>query len=293
MKKLLIWTLSLLTGSLGSYANTMQDTIIVVKNPNKTTIEKTRNSLYVKIEGSADNPDYFYSQKIEVDSTAAVITEEKNVEWDFTIPFVGKDNGKGKHQMELCVGGFGFGMVNAVNAPDGMNVDMGESYELMWDNILKLNYYVVPYSTSVSMGFGMTWRNYRMTGRTRFLQEGDNLLLGSYPEDAKIQFSRLKIFSLTVPLMINQSLGRKVVLSVGPVINLNTHGSLKTRYTLDGEKVKETSNHIHHNRMTIDLMAKLRFKLIGVYAKYSPSDVLNPEFGPKFSSFSTGITLFY
>lgn len=183
--------------------------------------------------------------------------------------------------------------VNALDAPDNMDVDMGASYELMWDNILKFSYHVVPYTTSVSLGFGMTWRNYRMTGRTRFIQEGDNLVLGDYPEGAEIKFSRLKVFSLTVPLMINQSLGRKVVLSVGPVINFNTHGSLKTRYTLGGEKVKETGKNIHQNRVTVDLMAKLRFRSIGVYAKYSPSDMLNTEFGPKFRSFSTGITLFY
>ena len=132
-----------------------------------------------------------------------------------------------------------------------------------------------------------------MTGRTRFIQEGDNLVLGDYPEGAEIKFSRLKVFSLTVPLMINQSLGRKVVLSVGPVINFNTNGSSKTRYTLGGEKVKEKSNNIHQKSMTIDLMTKLRFKSIGMYAKYSPSDMLNTEFGPKFRSFSTGITLFY
>lgn len=293
MKKLLFLALSLLTGALGSYANTMQDTVIVVKNPNKVTIEKTRNSMSVKVEGSADNPSYFYSQTMEVDSAATVITKEKNGNWDFNIPFVGKSAEKCEHRMKLCVGGFGFGVVNALDAPDGMDVDMGTSYELMWDNILKFNYYVVPYTTSVSLGFGMTWRNYRMTGGTRFIQEGDNLVLGNYPEGAEIKFSRLKVFSLTVPLMINQSLGRKVVLSVGPVINFNTHGSLKTRYTLGGEKVKEKSNHIHQNRMTIDFMAKLRFKSIGVYAKYSPSDMLNTEFGPKFRSFSTGITLFY
>ena len=294
MKKLLILALSLLIGGLGCYANTLQDTIIVVKNPNQVTIEKTRNSMSVKVEGSADNPDYYYYlQKMEVDSTAAVITEEKNADWDFTIPFIGKKKENRKSRMNLCVGGFGFGMVNTIDAPDDMNVDMGASYELMWDNMLKLNYYVVPNTTSISMGFGMTWRNYRMTGRTRFIQKGDNLLLGSYPEGAEIKFSRLKVFSLTVPFMINQSLGRNVVLSVGPVINFNTHASLKTRYVLNGEKVKEKSNDIHHSKMTIDLMAKLRFKSIGVYAKYSPSDVLNTDFGPKFRSFSTGITWFY
>lgn len=292
MKKILFLALSLLTGGLGCYANTMQDTIIVVKNPNKVTIEKTHNSMSVKVEGSEDNPDFFYSQKMEVDSTAAVITKEKNADWDFTIPFINKKDKDKEPRMNLCVGGFGFGMVNALDAPDGMDVDMGASYELSMDHLLRFNYNL-NFSTSVSLGFGMTWRNYRMTGRTRFIQEGGDLVLGTYPEGAEIKFSRLKVFSLTVPMMVNQSLGKKVVLSVGPVINFNTHGSLKTRYTLNGEKVKETSNNIHQNRMTVDLMAKLRFKSLGIYAKYSPMDMLNTEFGPKFRSFSTGITLFY
>ena len=269
-----------------------QDTIIVVNQAKKVTIEKKHNSMAVKVEGSAENPDYFYSQRMELDSTAAVIIEEKNADWDFNIPFINKNSKTKKYRGNLCVGGFGFGVVNAIETSEGMDMDMGASYEFSLDHLLRFNYNVLP-ATSVSMGFGMTWRNYRMTGRTRFIKEGDKLVLGAYPEGSDIKFSRLKVFSLTVPFMINQSLGRKVVFSVGPVVNFNTHASLKTRYTLNGEKVKEKNNNIHQNRMTVDLMAKLRFNSLGVYAKYSPSDMLNTDFGPKFRSFSTGITLFY
>lgn len=292
MNKFLVLALSLLIGGLGSYANTVQDTIIVVNQAKKVTIEKKHNSMSVKVEGSEDNPGYFYSQRMEVDSTAAVIIEEKNADWDFNIPFINKNSKTKKYRGNLCVGGFGFGVVNAIETSEGMDMDMGASYEFSLDHLLRFNYNVLP-ATSVSMGFGMTWRNYRMTGRTRFIKEGDKLILGAYPEGSDIKFSRLKVFSLTVPFMINQSLGRKVVFSVGPVVNFNTHASLKTRYTLNGEKVKEKNNNIHQNRMTVDLMTKLRFNSLGVYAKYSPSDMLNTDFGPKFRSFSTGITLFY
>ena len=292
MNKFLVLALSLLIGGLGSYANTVQDTIIVVNQAKKVTIEKKHNSMSVKVEGSEDNPGYFYSQRMEVDSTAAVIIEEKNADWDFNIPFINKNSKTKKYRGNLCVGGFGFGVVNTIETSEGMDMDMGASYEFSLDHLLRFNYNVLP-ATSVSMGFGMTWRNYRMTGRTRFIKDGDKLVLGAYPEGSDIKFSRLKVFSLTVPFMINQSLGRKVVFSVGPVVNFNTHASLKTRYTLNGEKVKEKNNNIHQNRMTVDLMAKLRFNSLGVYAKYSPSDMLNTDFGPKFRSFSTGITLFY
>lgn len=190
MKKFLVLALGLLMGGLSGYANTAQDTIIVVNNAKKVTIEKTHNSMDVKVEGTSDNPDYFYSQRMEVDSTDVVITKEQNGDWDFNIPFVNKDSKKKKSHGNLCVGGFGFGVVNALDASDGMDVDMGASFEFSLDHLVRFNYNVLS-ATSVSMGFGMTWRNFRMTGRTRFIKEGDNLILGSYPEGADIKFSRL------------------------------------------------------------------------------------------------------
>ena len=291
MKTLVILVMSILAGSMNCLAQTGQDTTIVVNNAKKITIEKSHNSMAVKIEGTAENPEYFYSKTMEVDASAAVIATEKNADWDFTIPFVGKNNKSRRYYMTEDLASVGIGMVNAVNAPDGLNVDMGASYEISVDNLLEFSYNLIP-TTSVSLGAGMSWRNYRMTGHTRFVKEGNSIVLDSYPEGADIKFSRLKIFSITVPLLINQAIGRKAALSVGPVVNINTYGSLKTRYVLDGEKIKEQSKDIHQNSATVDFMAKLHIGDIGFYAKYSPSDVLNTEFGPKFSSFSAGVCWF-
>ena len=292
MKTLIILAMGIWAGSMSCLAQTSQDTTIVVNNAKKITIEKSRNSMAVKVEGTADNPDYFYSQTMEVDSSAAVITTEKNADWDFTIPFVNKNKKSRRYYMTESLTSIGIGMVNALHAPDDLNVDMGASYELSVDNLLKFRYNLLP-TTSVSLGAGVSWRNYRMTGHTRFVKEGNNIVLDNYPEGADIKFSRLKIFSITVPFMVNQAIGRKAVLSLGPVVNINTYGSLKTRYVLNDEKIKEQSKNIRQNSATIDFMAKLRLGEIGVYAKYSPSDVLNTAFGPEFNSFSTGVCWFF
>lgn len=292
MKTLIVLVMSMLVGSMSCWAQTNQDTTIVVKNAKKITIDKSHNSMSVKVEGTAENPEYFYSQTMEVDSSAATITTEKNADWDFTIPFVGKNNKSRRYYMTEELTSVGGGMVNAIDAPDNLNVDMGASYELSVDNLFKFRYNLLP-TTSVSLGAGISWRNYRMTGYTRFIKEGNNLVLGNYPEGADIKFSRLKIFSITVPLLINQAIGRKAVLSLGPVVNINTYGSLKTRYVLNDEKIKEKNKNIHQNKATVDLMAKLRLGEIGFYAKYSPSDVLNTEFGPKFSSLSAGVCWYF
>ena len=176
-------------------------------------------------------------------------------------------------------------MVNAVKGTDPLNIDMGASYEVSVDNVVRTFYNLTP-STSVSIGAGVRWRNYRMTGNTRFVKEANNLVLDNYPEGADIKFSRLKTFSISVPVMFNQAINHQVAISLGTVINANTYGSLKTRYTLGDEKMAEKSKNIPQNRTTGDFTAILRFKQIGIYAKYSPSNVLNTEFGPKFNSYS-------
>ncbi|EJX09324.1 hypothetical protein, secreted [gut metagenome] len=293
MKKFLV--AALLAGGLNGWASVRPDTIVVVNHPQKVTIEKSLSSLSVKVEGRGSDQQYYYSERMETDSSAAFLTKEQRTDnWDFKIPFVGKKKQKmlEKNTTDVCFGGFGFGLVSAVGADDGVKVDMGASFELSMDHLLSIHYNLT-HSTYVSAGFGMTWRNYRMTGRNRFIQNVDNLQVGPYPEGAQIDFSRLKVYSLTVPLMLHQYLNRDIVVSFGLVINFNTHASLKTRYVLDGEKVCEKSNNIHHNRLTLDLMAKFRFRTLGLYVKYSPTNVLNTEFGPKFRSLSTGITLFY
>ena len=288
MKTLIILVMSILVGSMNCLAQTSQDTTIVVNNAKKVTIEKRNSSMSVKVEGTAENPAYFYSQQMEVDTTAAIITREKNADWDFTIPFANKKNKPRKYYMTNDITSLGIGMVNVINAPDNLNIDMGASYEFSVDNLLKCCYNLIP-TTSVSLGIGLNWKNYRMTGCTRFVKEGNNLFLDNYPESADIKFSRLKIFSFTVPLLIHQAIGRKAALSLGPVVNINTYGSLKTRYVLNDERIKEKSKDINQNSATIDFMAKIHLGEIGFYAKYSPSNVLNPDFGPEFNSISAGI----
>ena len=291
MKTLIVLVMSILAGCMNCWAQTSQDTTIVVNNAKKVTIEKSNYSLAVKVEGTAENPSYFYSQQMEVDSTAAVISK-KNTDWDFTIPFVNKKKKiERNYYIARNITTIGIGMVNGINASDELNIDMGASFELSVDNLLKSCFHLTP-STTFSLGVGATCRNYRMTGNTRFVKEGNNLFLDKYPEGAEIKFSRLKTFSITVPLMINQAITLRTALSVGPVVNINTHGSLKTRYILNDERIHEKSKNIRQNSVTIDYMAKIHLGDIGLYAKYSPSSVLNPEFGPKFSSFSAGICWF-
>lgn len=293
MKKKLFMAFSLVMMAAATHAELTNDTTIIVKNPAQIKIKQSDNSLSIEVKGNETNPNYLYSTTLSCGDDALIVTEEKSREFNFNFPFAKNNESHRRCRSEITMGGFGFGMVNAVNSPSGMKVDMGASYEFMISNLLAWQYRPWKNGTAFALGFGLNWKNYRMTGKTQFIKENNDLILGNYPDNADINFSRIKVFSLTASLTFVQQINRDIKIGVGPVVNFNTHASLKTRYKLNGDKVKIMDENIHQTPVTVDLMGSISFKSIGLYFKYSPSKVLNTDFGPKFSSMSTGLILFY
>ena len=75
-------------------------------------------------------------------------------------------------------------------------------------------------------------------------------------------------------MMISHKFKNGLGFDLGAIINFNTHASLKTRYKLDGESYKITDNNIHQTPVTVDFQASFQCKIIGIYVKYSPCNIL-------------------
>ena len=134
---------------------------------------------------------------------------------------------------------------------------------------------------------------YTEIGKQRFIKDaGTDIYIGSYPEGADIQFSRIKVFSWAFPVMFTHETKNDFSFSVGAIVNFNTHASLKTRYKLEGQEYKLTDNNIHQTPVTVDLQASISYKSVGFYVKYSPCKVLDTAYGPEFTALSVGLILF-
>lgn len=286
------------------------DSTITIKNPSEVTITNNNNVVKVYVKGKEGNSNWRYSleRNVSHNGNGAYTISQGQGNWDFNIPFIGnnkrkKSNNKNSYSDSqykratfsfnvLSDLQFGIGLVGATGQADGMDVDMSNAgFELFLNNLFNWEYCPTK-NTSLSLGFGVDWRNYRMKGNTRFIKQGNEIVLGGYPEGANIDFSRLKVFSMTLELMLKQRLFGNVHLGAGGVVNFNTHGSLKTRYTVgsgkEKEGFKETTNNIHQKAVTFDLKGQLSIKPIAFYIKYSPMNVLDTEFGPEFHSISAG-----
>lgn len=291
MKTFIILSLSLLTSFSAVRAAETADTIVDVRNADHVVLTDNDGDVHLDIQGKAGDPSYAFSYARVTNRNAETLLTEDTGKWDFDFGGITKTKHNDAHN-DVYMGGFFFGFVTAPDAPSGMDVDMAASYELGFD-IIGVEHYFKNKKHSISLGLGVDWRNYRLKDKTRFVKDGDNVVLGEYPEGASIDFSRIKVFSLMVPVRYHWYFAKNFSFDAGAIVNFNTHASLKTRYKLDGHKQKEFSKKLHQRPVTVDLQAGVTWKSIGIYAKYSPFDVLNDAYGVTFKTFSVGVTLFY
>ena len=225
-----------------------------------------------------------YAQK----NDTLLINKSQNSKWENNLPkiSIGEDDGEMEATAHL-----GFGLVSPTNVSSGMDFPFGKSWEIFFTPIVFELYMNKAKGDLISLGVGFDWRNYRMTNDVRFIKNDDGtVVLGSYPEGSSPKFSRVKVFSLNFPLIYEHKFNRKWGLGIGPVFNLNTYGSIKTRFTKDGDKHKFLDKHIGQRKFTIDAMFILENPIVDLYLKYSPMDVLKGN-DLEFQSMSVGIYL--
>lgn len=188
-------------------------------------------------------------------------------------------------------GGLGLGWVDATSTPASFKT--GRSLELQWLTVVGAKYNT-GHGQRITAGIGIDWRNYHLSNNMRFTLASDGRLATlPYPDGSSSRSSRLRTFSLTVPVIFRQRLGAGIDIAAGIVTDFNVHASMATKYNDDAEgKIKENaSKHLHQVPVSVDLIAGLSFHRLGAYVKYSPCRVLKKGWGPEIKPLSAGIAI--
>ena len=183
-----------------------------------------------------------------------------------------------------------------------MNVNLWKSWEVGFD--LPIWSPEITKSFLFHMDLGFNWKNFRSTDADRsFMKNYTNkeVFIGApeylvSPSGAKgyVDFSRMKIFSITLPLLFEVKASEKFSIAAGPIVNFNLHGSLKTKYYNDrGEYVTFTSNGLRQQVVTVDLKGMIIWDKVGLYCKWSPMRQLQKKYAPTldFKGMSFGLQL--
>ena len=102
--------------------------------------------------------------------------------------------------------GIGFGFCNAMgrgmkflDSPTGISLDFSGSFEIFW-NFVTIFTPIHRDNWGFITGIGLDWRNYVMNDNRYFTKQNGQIKIVPCPEDAHLDFSRLKTVDLTIPL---------------------------------------------------------------------------------------------
>ena len=210
--------------------------------------------------------------------------------WDFEVPGLKvKKTGSSTEVKASLSSSFSFGFIGGVSQDKDVNIDMGQSYELEWGDVISGKARIGK-KDFVRIGLGFDWRNYRVTDFKYFAKDERGIIsMQDYPDNVEPKFSRIHTFSLSVPLKYYHYLNKKIFFAVGPELYFTPYGSLKTRYYENGESKKMTSGNVHQTRFSVGVGAEINIHHIGIYYKYNPFRVLRSSYGPAFSSMTVGL----
>lgn len=303
MKHYMLLALALIATAT-AHAAAESDTIVYASAVDSVTVMESKGSTHIilsGINGSAENITYVLPKP---DGAVVRTHNEPKEKEDKMAEFLNKVdkniNRASGSKWSVAIGGLGFGWNMALDKnPAGMQLRANQSWDITWLYALGVKYSIKALRADLSLGLGFDWKNYKMASEPWFVPgDGKQVGLGDMPAGTVAHSSRLKVFSLSVPLVYRQSLGFKlpacgtpVRLAVGPVLNFNTHGSLLNKYTrADGVEMEQSTNHIGQKKVTVDVYGGLFLNSwLGIYVKYSPMNVLDK--GPQFKSWTMGVSL--
>ncbi len=276
MKKLFI----LLLMAISATANAAENDTLTILKPRKVRIITGDSIQKIKVYGREGEDKYTYESKILLVDSNYVSEQSINKEtWSFD--FVkSKSHGTGyPFKQKNLSSRLGFGLCYGANADYKGPQSVGSSWEIMW-TIAEIEKYGYGKHNGFSIGFGVNWRNFRIDGRSKFVKLDDGTITEeALPAGYDNDFSRIKVFSLTIPVMWKYRT-KQVTFGLGPVFNINTYASIKNRYwDADGEKHKQIFKKIHQRPITVDIMAEVSFhNWFSIYGKFSPMTILNSTY---------------
>ena len=273
-----------LAGSISASAATENNDTVVIKNAREVTIITGDSVQKITVRGREGQSGYVFKSAIEYNGdnfsrTRSVYQSPKvSLRRDSTSMVEGTAH-------------LAFGINIPMDAHENVDISPFRSWEI-WFIPLQTDFFLSrSHKDFISVGLGFDWRNYRMKNDTRFMLVGEEVVgLGTFPQGASPKFSRVKTFSINVPLLYSHKFDKDWGIGLGGVINWNTYASIKTSFKQDGGSHKFVDKHIGQRKFTVDAMAVLYNPLFDIYVKYSPQDVLK-EPSVNFHALTVGIYL--
>lgn len=284
--------ITLLVASLfAANANAQTDTL-VVSQPEEVKLITTGDTLNISIEGSKENPLYYFNKTVVVDSVKEEITTTSNnigsgMGWDFSL----LESRHSTTEVILSLRAQMYvGWNFMLNNPSDMKLNWFKSYEGGID-IFHLAFYPRTNKWWLSADWGIVLSQYRFKDNMMTTASDGTIVMAPYPDESRSQSSAFRTLSGAITFMGHYRLAKEHSIGLGLVWNskLIDNCSYKTKYTLsDGTSVTDM-NELPIRSNIFSIKAEYMFiDRAGLYLRYTPMSIFKKDKAPKFSELNVG-----
>lgn len=270
---------------------------LTITGPQKVMVANTPNGY--TITASSIDSTYRYERIFNADGTTSVRKAKVENKQPGIVKAVKKMTGK--FNPHWCGMEFGWVASTGTNT-GGLNGAEGAKGKLWksWEVALNLMEYGLPIGHKgfgAFTGLGVDWREIRLKGDNIFYKDpatGTTSIVGK-PEGIDLKNSRVHMFSITVPLMVEwqtpKSKGDDFWINAGAVVNFNPYTTYGTKWREGSVKCEDKTYKTKQQPVTIDMKLAFGAGAMGFFVKYSPMKVIRSGYGPDFCPLSFGLAV--
>lgn len=281
--------------AVGAKAGT-NDTLTIA-SPQKVVVANTHNGY--TITATDIDSTYRYERTFNADGTASVrkdTVENKQ-------PGVVKAMRKMMKNFNPHWSGLELGWVastgtktGGLNGVDGAKGKLWQSWEIAL-GLMEFSMPIGHKGFGCFTGIGLDWKNIRLKGDKAFYKDPETgtTSVVDKPEGIDLKYSRVHIFSITVPLMFEwqtpKNKGNDFWINAGAEIHFNPYTTYRTKWREGSVKCEDMTYKTKQQPVTVDLKMGLGAGSLGLFVKYSPMKVIRSGYGPDFCPLSFGVAI--
>ena len=286
MKRIIVWVLAMIPAvAQAQVADTLR-----IENPSSVQVISSPGSLSVSIDGTADKPDFHYSNSVKAASEVEEVSDRLN----FETPFTRKKNLS--HWKVAFLGMEEVGIFEGIRGGEDLFGNWKTRENSADFGVISLRYYPGLKNHYLSLGWTIGCALTEINSNKKLSQTNGMLSWVDYPSGAsKVGTSTIRRFRYSLPLQYTLVFGKNLSwrASAGAELHWNLVNDIRSHYQMNGNHVIELVDNIKPNLATVDLMTSISYKGFGLRFRYSPTPAFTAPHGPEYRTWSIGFLLEY
>ena len=276
--------------SFGLTTSAQTDTL-VVNNPETVSVITTGDTLNLSISGQKDNPGFFYTKSVVMDTDQQQVTKSSqnvgsSLGWDFSL--LEQRNSTPQISLNLRSQLYA-GWAIPLGTPSGMSFKGAKNLEAGLD-IFQLKFLPRSAKWSASLDWGLQFNNYHLKNCMFTSPTEGTVNVKPFPADTKSCSSSFFTLSSNLMLMGHYHFGKshQVGLGLGWQAQAMYHNYFKTKYTQSDDTRVTEMNELPLQKHQFFIKAEYMYDRAGFYLRFMPLPLLQKDKGPAFEQMSIG-----